>query len=296
MRLAILSRGPHLYSTRRLHEAAIGCGHHVHVLNTMAFSVVIDGDASRLIYADGRSELPRYAAVIPRIGASITEFGCTVVQQFESIGTFAINGAVAIRSSRDKLRAAQLLCAASLPVPTTILVRSASQVAAAFAAVDGPPVVIKVAEGTQGNGVMLAPDVATTEAVVSTLQDSGHRLIIQRFVSESRGRDVRALVVGGEVVASMRRIAVAGEFRANLHRGGRVEAITLDPDSRQVAIQAAQVLGLNVAGVDMLEGRDGPLVLEVNSSPGLEGIESATGVDAAAEIINYLSRRLSENE
>ncbi len=290
MRIAILSRGPHLYSTRRLHEAAIGCGHHVHVLDTAAFSVVVEGGSSKFIYADARSKLPRYAAVIPRVGASITEYGCAVVSHFESLGTVAINGADAIRWSRDKFRATQLLAQNGLAVPITVLVRSGYQVPGALRAVGGPPAVIKVALGTQGNGVMLVSDAATAESMISTLADAGHRLMIQQFVSEARGRDLRAFVVGDRVVAAMRRVAPVGEFRANMHRGARVETAALDDEFIRCAVRATKVLGLEVAGVDMLEGRDGPILLEVNSSPGLEGIESASGVDVAAEVIHHCAR------
>lgn len=287
MRVAILSRGSHLYSTRRLHEAAVGCGHHVHVLDTLAFSVVVDGGESALHYGSG-TRLPAYDAVIPRVGASVTRFGCAVVRQFEELGVPVLNGADAIRTSRDKVLACQILCAADLPIPTTVLVRTATQVRAAFEAVGGPPAIIKVTEGTQGLGVILAPDLALGESIVEALADSGQRFLIQRFIAESRGRDIRALVVGGRVVAAMRRIARPGEFRSNLHRGARVEGTSLETEYQATAISAARAFGLDVAGVDMLEGRDGPVVLEVNSSPGLEGIESATGVDVAAAIIEHL--------
>ncbi len=290
MRLAILSRGPHLYSTRRLHEAAIGCGHHVHVLDTLAFSVVVDRERSALLYGDGKARLPSYAAVIPRIGASVTQFGSAVVAQFESMGVRALNGAQSIRNSRDKMRASQILAAADLPTPTTVLIRASHQVRAAFAAVGGPPAVIKVIEGTQGVGVFLVDDLTLAESLVETLQSAGQRFLVQKFIAESRGRDIRALVVGGEVVAAMRRIAKPGEFRSNLHRGARVESARLDSKTQEVAIAAAAAFDLDVAGVDMLEGKRGPTVLEVNSSPGLEGIEAATGVDVASHIVDLVSR------
>ena len=267
----------------------------MHVLDTLAFSVVVGGRPP-LRYGDGRSKLPDYAAIIPRIGASVTRFGCAVVGQFESLGVHAVNGAVAIRNSRDKMRASQILAAADLPIPTTVLVRAGSQVRAAFDVVGGPPAVVKVLEGTQGVGVFLAQDITVAESLVETLHGAGQRFLVQQFIAESRGRDVRALVVGGRVVAAMRRVARAGEFRSNLHRGARVEAAELDDTYKKTAVRAADAFGLEVAGVDMLEGKRGPIVLEVNSSPGLEGIEAATGIDVAAEIIGHLDALVGDND
>ena len=285
MRLAILSRGPQLYSTQRLHEAAVRRGHHVHILDTLGIGVVVDKRPA--MFYGGRPIGP-YDAVVPRIGASVTLHGCAVVQQFEQLGIYALNGADAIADSRDKLRACQILGASGLPFPTTVFVRGVAQVPEAIRRVGGTPVILKLLEGTQGVGVILAGDVALAQTIIETLQQARQPVLIQRFVAESRGRDLRALVVGDKVVAAMRRTAQTGEFRANVHRGSRVEAAELSDKYRRVAVAAASAFGLDVAGVDMLETRSGPLVIEVNSSPGLEGIESATGVDVAGEIIEYL--------
>lgn len=285
MRLAILSRGPQLYSTQRLHEAAVRRGHHVHILDTLGIGVVVDRRPA--MFYGGRP-IAAYDAVVPRIGASVTLHGCAVVKQFEQLGAYALNGAAAIAASRDKLRACQILGAHDLPFPTTVFVRGIAQVPEAIRRVGGPPVVVKVLEGTQGVGVILAGDVGLAETIVETLQQARQHVLIQRFVSESRGRDLRALVVGDRVVAAMRRTARSGEFRANVHRGSRVEATELGERYRRVAVASAAAFGLDVAGVDMLETRGGPQVIEVNSSPGLEGIESATGIDVAGEIVEYL--------
>jgi ribosomal protein S6--L-glutamate ligase len=293
VRLVILSRGPQLYSTQRLHEAAVRRGHHVHILDTLAIGLVV-GERPSLFYG-GRAVGP-YDAVVPRIGASVTLHGCAVVHQFEQLGIFALNGSSAIADSRDKLRAGQVLAAAGVPFPRTVFVRGVAQVAEAVKRVGGPPVIIKLLEGTQGVGVILADEVSLAESIVETLQHARQHVLIQRFVSESRGVDLRALVVGERVVAAMRRTARAGEFRANVHRGSRIEAAVLNKRDAQVAIDAARALDLDVAGVDMVESRGGAMVIEVNSSPGLEGIESATGVDVAGEIIEHLERITTGDE
>lgn len=290
MKLAILSRAPRSYSTSRLKAAAVERGHTVRVLNTLRFAIDLSGDAPELQYRG--KMLSQYDGVLPRIGASITFFGMAVVRQFEQMDVYTPNTANGISNSRDKLRAIQILSRHDIKIPATTFVRNRADVLAAIERVGGAPVVVKLLEGTQGIGVILAPDTKVAEAVIETLQSTKQNVLIQRFIKESKGRDVRALVVGDRVVAAMRRRAQEGEFRSNLHRGGTSEIIKLDPEFERVAVQSAQIMGLRVAGVDMLEGDDGPLVLEVNSSPGLEGIETATGLDVAGAIIDYIQSQV----
>jgi len=291
MKIAILSRGPRLYSTRRLKEAAIARGHEPRVLNTLSFSIEVERGNPRLYYKNKR--LSAYDAVIPRIGASITFFGTAVVRQFEQMGVFCVNPSHAISVSRDKLRALQVLSRHRVGIPTTLFVRHADEIIPGIERMGGPPVVVKLLEGTQGIGVILAESTKVAEAIIETLSGPAKmNVLLQQFVKESRGRDLRAFVVGNRVVAAMRRIAGEGEFRSNVHRGGHAVAAELDEEYRRVAVHAAQVMGLRVAGVDMLEGKDGPVLMEVNSSPGLEGIEKATGVDVAGEIIAHIEEEV----
>ncbi len=286
MRIGILSRSPRCYSTRRLREAAATRGHAVTVLDTLKFAISLEAEAPDLLYR-GKS-LPHYDAVIPRIGASITYFGTAVVRQLEQMNVFCMNSANAIGNSRDKLRSLQILSRHDLGIPATEFARDKQDVMPAIERAGGAPVIIKLLEGTQGVGVILAETRKVAEAIVETLQSARQNVLIQKFVAESKGKDVRALVVGDRVGAAMRRAAQGQEFRSNVHRGGATEAITLDDRYERTAIRAAQIVGLRVAGVDMLEGKDGPQVMEVNSSPGLEGIETATGVDVAGAIVEYL--------
>lgn len=291
MKLGILSRGARLYSTRRLREAAIQRGHDVRVLDTLRFAMVVEQHRPALHY-QGRA-LGRYDAVVPRIGASITLFGCAVVRQLEQMGVFTLASADAIEVARDKLRSIQVLTHHDVAFPPTVFLRDPERLDEALAAIGGPPAVIKVLEGTQGVGVILAETTENARAILETLHLAKQNVLLQRFVAESRGRDVRAFVIGGRVVAAMRRIARPGEFRANVHRGGRAEGIdTIDGALAEAAVRAARILGLEVAGVDMLEASDGPRVIEVNASPGLEGIEEATGIDVAGEVIAHLERQL----
>jgi ribosomal protein S6--L-glutamate ligase len=291
MRIAILSRGPRLYSTRRLREAALARGHQARVLNTLAFSIEVEQGNPRLFYRN--RELTSYDAVIPRIGASITFFGTAVVRQFEQMGVFCVNPSHAISVARDKLRALQVLSRHRVGIPATSFVRSTGGIIPAIERMGGPPVVVKLLEATQGIGVILAESTPVAEAITATLAGPAKMsVLLQQFVKESRGRDVRAFVVGNRVVAAMRRIAQAGEFRSNVHRGGSAEQITLEPEYERVAVHAAQVMGLRVAGVDLLEGRDGPVLLEVNASPGLEAIEAATKVDVAGEIVRLIEEEV----
>ena len=290
MRIGILSREPENYSTRRLVEAAQNRGHKIRVLDTLKFNILVEHGAPTLTYRNRAA--PKLDAIIPRIGASITFYGLAVVRQFEQMGVFSLNGSHAIGVSRDKLRASQIFSRHSVGIPPTAFVRDRDGVLPAIEAVGGTPVIIKLLEGTQGIGVILADTVKIAEAIIETLQSTRQNVLIQKFVAESRGRDVRAFVIGDRVVGAMRRTAKGDEFRSNVHRGGSTQALELDETYERTAIHAAQIMGLNVAGVDMLEGKDGPLVMEVNSSPGLEGIEHATQVDIAGAIIESMEERV----
>lgn len=290
MKLGILSRSPRAYSTQRLKAAALERGHQAVVLNTLRFAIDLSGGEPDLQYRG--KPLSLYDAVLPRIGASITFFGMAVVRQFEQMDVYTPNTSNGIANSRDKLRATQILSRHDIGIPETAFVRDRADVPPAIERLGGAPVVIKLLEGTQGIGVILAPDNKVAEAVIETLQSTRQNVLIQSFVKESRGRDIRALVVGDRVVAAMRRTASGDEFRSNVHRGGTTEVVELDEAYRQVAVRSAQIMGLGVAGVDMLEGKDGPLVMEVNSSPGLEGIETATELDVAGAIVDYIAHQV----
>lgn len=290
LKIAILSRTLDAYSTRRLKEAAAARGHKSRVLNTLRFSMLVERGRPRLFYND--RPISRYDAVIPRIGASITMFGTAVVRQFEQLGVFTLNSAQAISAARDKLRCSQMLSRRGLPIPATAFVRERPAVLSAIERVGGAPVVVKLLEGAQGVGVILADTPRVAEAIVQTLQSARQNVLIQKFVKESHGRDIRAFVVGDRVVAAMRRIALDGEFRSNVHRGARAEPVEVDPESARMAVRAAQIMGLQVAGVDMVESDSGPQIIEVNSSPGLEGIETATGVDIAGAMVVHLEQQV----
>lgn len=291
MKLAILSRAPRSYSTQRLRTAALDRGHEVKVLNTLRFSIDLSGEEPDLQFRG--KPLSDYDAILPRIGNSITYFGTAVVRQFEQMDVYTPNPAYGITNSRDKLRATQILSRHNIGMPATTFVLDRADVIPAIERVGGAPVVIKLLEGTQGIGVILAPDIKVAEAIIETLQSTRQQVLIQRFVTESKGRDIRALVVGDRVVAAMRRVAKGDEFRSNVHRGGSVEKVELDDEYASTAVRAAQIMGLKVAGVDMLEGDEGPLVMEVNSSPGLEGIENATNLDVAGSIIDYIDNQVA---
>jgi ribosomal protein S6--L-glutamate ligase len=291
MKLAILSRAPRTYSTQRLRTAALDRGHQVKVLNTLRFAIDLTGPEPDLLFRGRR--LSDYDAVLPRIGNSITYFGTAVVRQFEQMDVYTPNTANGISNSRDKLRATQILSRHNIGMPATTFVRNRADVRPAIDRVGGAPVVIKLLEGTQGIGVILAPGAKVAEAIIETLHSTKQNVLIQSFVAESRGRDIRALVVGDRVVAAMRRTADGDEFRSNVHRGGSVEAVSLDTSYEETAVRAAQIMGLRVAGVDMLEGNDGPLVMEVNSSPGLQGIETATNLDVAGAIIDHVANQVA---
>ncbi len=285
MRLAILSRGPRLYSTRRLVEEARKRNCDVEVLDPLQFSLMIAEDSVQILHKGRRFS---HDAVLPRIGHSITDHGVALMRQFEQLGIYTANSSSGIIQSRDKLRASQILAKNKIDIPRTAYVRDLRDVENAIDDVGGLPVVVKVTQGTQGNGVFLRHTHRETRHLVEALLLTGKAVLIQEYIAESHGVDVRALVVGDKVVASMRRRSRGREFRSNYHLNGTVEPIDIPLEYEEVAKRAARVLGLKVAGVDLLEGTDGPLVLEVNSSPGLEGIEKASGVNVAAHIIDFI--------
>ncbi len=290
MKLAILSCGPNSYSTQRLKEAAIQRGHKVKVLDTLKFAIDLQKGVPDLYFR--QKALSDYDAVLPRIGASITYYGTAVVRQFQEMDVFCANTAHGISNSRDKLRSLQILSRHHLGIPRTTFVRDKKDVLPAIERVGGAPVVIKLIEGTQGIGVLLADTVKAAESIIELLQSQKQNVLIQKFVAESKGKDIRAFVVGDRVVAAMRRVAQGQEFRSNVHRGGIAEAVELPEDYVETAVRAAQILGLRVAGVDMLEGASGPQIMEVNSSPGLEGIETCTGLDVAGAVIDYIAAQV----
>lgn len=295
MKIGILSRNKELYSTRRLVEAAQQQGHRAWVIDTLSVAIEMGPAADMPMRALTRSVLPRLQplppldGVIPRIGSSITPQGLAVVRQFEMQGAVTTATAVAIAASRDKLHSLQQMTQAGLPVPKTVVVTRPEGLFAAIEAVGGLPVVLKSAQGTQGEGVILAHTFTAAAQGLVRLQRLGHPVLVQEFVAEASGRDLRLIVVGRACVAAMERCAAQGEFRANLHQGGTAVAITPTPQLAQLALAAARAHGLGVAGVDLLQSARGPLLLEVNSSPGLEGIERVTGADVAGEILRFLA-------
>jgi ribosomal protein S6--L-glutamate ligase len=290
MKIAILSRNAKLHSTVRLVEAARERGHRVRVLDPLRCYMRIKPGAFAIRYK-GR-DLANYDAIIPRIGASVTFYGTAVLRQFEMRGVFTPNPSDAILRARDKLRCLQLLAREKIGLPVTVFGDYPDDTADLLRMLGRPPHVIKLNEGAQGQGVLLAEKQAVSQSVIEAFRGLYANFIVQEFISEARGADIRCFVVGGRVVAAMRRQAGRGEFRSNLHRGGRASAVKPSPAEVDVALRAARTLGLNIAGVDLLRSRRGPLVLEVNSSPGLEGIEAATGIDVADAIVDYLELRV----
>ncbi|MGH7202232.1 MAG: 30S ribosomal protein S6--L-glutamate ligase [Planctomycetaceae bacterium] len=288
MKIAILSRKSSLYSTRRLKEAGEQRGHRMMTVDYLRCYMNIAAHRPQVMY-QGRS-LDDFDAVIPRIGASYTFYGTAVVRQFEMMGVFPANESIAISRSRDKLRCLQLLARKGIGLPVTGFAHSTKDIEGLINTVGGAPLVIKLVEGTQGIGVILAENRKAAEAVIEAFRGLHANILVQEYIKEAGGSDVRCLVVGERVVASMRRQAPEGEFRSNLHRGGAAEKIKLTPEERSIATRAAKAMGLNIAGVDILRSNHGPVVMEVNSSPGLEGIETATGVDVAGKIIEFLEK------
>lgn len=288
LKIVILSRGPELYSTSRLAEASEARGHEVMILDPLRCYMNITAHNPVVHYRD--RIIKNVDAIIPRIGASITFYGCAVVRQFEMGGVYSVNESVAITRSRDKLRSLQLLSKKGLGLPVTGFAASTQQTDALIDMVGGAPLVVKLLEGTQGVGVVLAETRKAAESVIDAFRGLKANFIVQEFIKEAGGSDVRCFVIGDKVVASMMRRAKEGEFRSNLHRGGTSEPIRITPEERSTAVRAARAMGLNVAGVDLLRSRHGPVIMEVNSSPGLEGIEKTTGKDIAGSIVEFIEK------
>jgi ribosomal protein S6--L-glutamate ligase len=288
MRIAILSRNPNLYSTQRLVEAGQQRGHEILVVDHQKCVLVIEQSRPQIIYKG--HPLEGIDAIIPRIGASVTFYGAAVVRQFEQMKIFSTVESQALVRSRDKLRSLQLLSKAGLGMPKTAFAASARDIDDVIKQVGGAPVVIKLLEGTQGIGVILAETHNSAKSVIEAFLDVEVNILVQEFIAEAKGADIRAFIVDGQIVGAMRRQGAEGDFRSNLHRGGKAQLIQLSPEEKATAMKAVKKLGLAIAGVDMLQSKRGPLVMEVNSSPGLEGIEGATGVDIAGKIIEYVER------
>lgn len=288
MKIAMLARNPNLYSHKKIKEAAEQRGHELNIINTTRCYMNI---ASRRpdIYYNG-AKLPQYDAVIPRIGASVTFYGMAVLRQFEMQGVYPLNESVAIGRSRDKLRSMQLLARDGIGLPVTTFAHDPKQTEEVMKVAGGAPVVVKLLEGTQGIGVVLADTDRSATSVIEAFRGANINILVQEFIKEAGGSDIRAFVVGGKVIAAMKRSGAEGEFRSNLHRGGSANVVKLSPEERSTALRSAKSMGLNVCGVDMLRSNHGPVVMEVNSSPGLEGIEKSTGIDVAGKIIEFLEK------
>ena len=294
MKLAMLARNAGLYSHKRIVTAARARGHEIEVIDTLKCYMDIASHRPQVRYK-GRS-LEGFDAVIPRIGASVTHYGLAVLRQFEMMGVYPLNESVAIGRSRDKLRGLQLLSRKGIGLPVTAFAHVTSQADDLIDMVGGPPVIIKLLEGTQGIGVVLAETRASAKSMIEAFGGVEANILVQEFIKEANGTDVRAFVIGGKVVASMQRKGAPGDFRSNLHRGGKAQSIKITPEERSTAVRAAKILGLNVCGVDMLRSNHGPVVMEVNSTPGLEGIETATGKDIAGMIIEFLEKNARPNK
>jgi len=290
MKIAILSRSSGLYSTARLKQAALNRGHEVAVVDYLRCYIDITARRPKVLF---RGEEVQPHAVIPRIGASYTFYGAAIVRQFEMADVFTVSSSDGISRSRDKLRSMQILSRAGVGLPTTSFAHDSQDITGILDVVGGPPVVVKLLEGTQGVGVVLAETRQAAESVISAFRQLDANFLVQQYIGEAGGSDLRALVVGGQVVASMKRQSPPGEFRSNLHRGGTAEVVTLSASERSTALRAAKAMGLDVAGVDLIQSNDGPMVLEVNSSPGLEGIERASNVEIAEIIIEHIESNVS---
>lgn len=293
MKIAMLARNADLYTHKRLKAAAEERGHTLDIINTLRCYMNI---ASRRpeVYYNGE-KLEGYDAIIPRIGASITFYGMAVLRQFEMQGVYPLNESVAIGRSRDKLRSMQLLARDGIGLPVTTFAHDPKQTEEVLELAGGAPVVIKLLEGTQGLGVVLADTDRSAKSIVEAFRATNTNILVQEFIKEAGGTDIRAIVVGGKVIAAMKRTGAEGDFRSNLHRGGSAQVIKLSPEERSTAIRSAKAMGLNVCGVDMLRANHGPVVMEVNSSPGLEGVENATGLDIAGKINEYIEKNAKPN-
>ncbi len=292
MNIVVLSRNSKLYSTSRLVEAIENAGHKATVLDHLKCDLVSEKDNPSIYYRGTKIE--GVDAVIPRIGASVTFYGSAVVRQFEMMKVFTAVESQALVRSRDKLRSLQILARAGVGMPKTVFTNYSSEVKKVISAVGGPPLIVKLLEGTQGVGVVLAPTQKAAESIIQAFHSMKARVIVQEFIEEAKGEDIRAFVVDGKVVGAMKRKGKEGEFRSNVHRGGSVELTKLSKEERKAALVAARSMGLSIAGVDMLQSERGPLILEVNSSPGLEGIERATQNNIAGRIISFVERRVKE--
>lgn len=288
MKIALMARNAKLYSHQRLIEAAKSRGHEIEVIDTMRVYVHIASHRPEMYYRGEKVE--GFDAVIPRIGASVTFFGTAVLRQFEMMGVYPLNESVAISRSRDKLRSHQLLARKGIGLPVTVFAHSTSRAEEIVEMLGGAPVIIKLLEGTQGIGVVLGETPGAAKSMIQAFGGLKANILVQEFIKEAGSSDIRCLVVGDKVVASMMRKGAEGDFRSNLHRGGAAMTVKITPEERSVAVRAAQVMGLNVCGVDMLRSNHGPVVMEVNSSPGLEGVEKATGKDVAGAIIGFLEK------
>ena len=286
MKLVMMARNANLYSHKRIVEAAEARGHQIDIVNHTRCYMDITSHRPALYY--NGEKLPHYDAVIPRIGVSVTYFGTAVLRQFEMMGVWPLNESVAIGRSRDKLRSLQILARDGIGLPVTAFSNDAKNTDALLDLVGGEPVIIKLIEGTQGIGVVLGDTRRSAKSVIEAFRGANVNILVQEFIKEAGSTDIRAFVVGGKVVASMMRTGAEGDFRSNLHRGGSAKTMKLTPEERSTAIRSAKSMGLNVCGVDMLRSNHGPVVMEVNSSPGLEGVEKATGVDVAGKIIEYI--------
>ena len=288
MKLALLCRNPHLYSHKRIIAAARERGHQIDTIDHLRCTIDIATDRPK-IHFHGR-ELAGYDAVVPRIGASVTFFGAAVVRQFEMMGVYCLNESIAISRSRDKLRSLQLLSRKGIGLPVTVFAHKTSNAEEIVKLAGGAPVVIKLLEGTQGIGVVLGETAKAAESIIEAFGGVNTNILVQEYIQEANGEDLRCIVIGDRVVAAMKRRGREGDFRSNLHRGGTAKAAKITPGERSTAIRAAKAMGLNVCGVDMLRSNHGPVVLEVNSSPGLEGVEAASGVDVAGEIVDFIEK------
>lgn len=288
MKIAMMARNPNLYSHKRLKEAAEVRGHTLDIINTTRCYMNIASHRPE-IYHNGE-KLVDYDAVIPRIGASVTFYGLAVLRQFEMMGVYPLNESVAIGRSRDKLRSTQILAREGIGLPVTTFAHDPKQTEEVLELAGGAPLVIKLLEGTQGLGVVLADTDRSAKSVIEAFRSANVNILVQEFIKEAGGTDIRCLVVGGKVVAAMQRTGADGEFRSNLHRGGSAQTVKITPEERSTAIRSARAMGLNVCGVDLLRANHGPVVMEVNSSPGLEGVENATGIDIAGKIIELIEK------
>ncbi|WP_164117065.1 30S ribosomal protein S6--L-glutamate ligase [Sphingorhabdus sp. Alg239-R122] len=288
MKIAMLARNPNLYSHRRLAEVAEARGHNLDIINTLRCTMNITSHRPTVLY-NGET-LRGYDAVIPRIGASITQYGLAVLRQFEMMGVWPLNESVAIGRSRDKLRSMQIFAKHGLGLPVTAFAHDPNQTDEVLKIVGGAPAVVKLLEGTQGIGVVLGETEKSAKSVIEAFRGANVNILVQEFIKEAGSSDIRIFVIGGKVVASMMRTGAEGDFRSNLHRGGTAKSVKITPEERSTAVRAAKVMGLNVAGVDILRANHGPVIMEVNSSPGLEGIESSTGKDVALKIIEFMEK------